>query len=153
MFPDSKVHLIWHQLHINVPLIWPGMANWRELQGLATVISVSFVSSFFRSHRIALAPLRTLVVPSSNLLPRNRQNWTYLPLPGLQVQWAAKKTTHTYWRMITLACYFINRPFSQIPECTCSISHNAPFRTEMCTFLFWKEPCGIWNRCIQGFVS
>ena len=28
-------------------------------------------------------------------------------------------------------------PNSQIPECTCSISHNAPFKTEMCTFLFW----------------
>ena len=26
---------------------------------------------------------------------------------------------------------------AQIPECTCSISHNAPFRTEMGTFLFW----------------
>ena len=26
----------------------------------------------------------------------------------------------------------LNRPISQIPECTCSISNNAPFRTEMC---------------------
>ena len=42
-------------------------------------------------------------------------------------------------------------PNSQIPECTCSISHNAPFRTEMSTFLFWMEHCGIWNRCILGF--
>ena len=25
---------------------------------------------------------------------------------------------------------------SQIPEFTCSKSHNVPFRTEMCTFLF-----------------
>ena len=46
-----------------------------------------------------------------------------------------------------------NRPVSQIPEYTCSISCNAPFRTEMCTFLFWMEHCGIWNRCILGFVS
>ena len=46
-----------------------------------------------------------------------------------------------------------NWPNSQIPECTCSISHNAPFRTEMCTFLFWMEHCGIWNRCILGFVK
>ena len=46
-----------------------------------------------------------------------------------------------------------NRPISQIPECTCSISHNAPFRTEICTFLFWVEHCGIWNRCIVGFVN
>ena len=42
---------------------------------------------------------------------------------------------------------------SQIPEYTCSISHNVPFRTEMCTFLFWMEHCGIWNRCILGFVK
>ena len=46
-----------------------------------------------------------------------------------------------------------NWPNSQIPKCTCSISHNAPFRTEMCTFLFWKEHCGIWNRYILGFVK
>ena len=46
-----------------------------------------------------------------------------------------------------------NRHNSQIPECTCSISHNAPFRTEMCTFLFWMEHCGIWNRCILGLVK
>ena len=46
-----------------------------------------------------------------------------------------------------------NRPISQIPECICSISHNAPFRTEMCTFLFWMEHCGIWSRCILGFVN
>ena len=44
-------------------------------------------------------------------------------------------------------------PNSQILECTCSISHNAPFRTEVCTLLFWMEHCGIWNRCILGFVK
>ena len=44
-----------------------------------------------------------------------------------------------------------NWPNSQIPEGTCSISHNASFRTEMCTFLFWMEHCGIWNRCIGIF--
>ena len=36
----------------------------------------------------------------------------------------------------------LNWPNLQIPECTCSISQNAPFRTEMCTFLFWMEHCG-----------
>ena len=47
----------------------------------------------------------------------------------------------------------INRPFSQIPKCTSPISHNAPFRTEMCTFLFWMVHCGIWDWCIVGFVQ
>ena len=41
---------------------------------------------------------------------------------------------------------------SQIPQCTCSIFHNASFRTEMYTFLFWMVHCVIWNRCIVGFV-
>ena len=45
-----------------------------------------------------------------------------------------------------------NWPNSQIPQCTSPISHNAPFRTEMCTFLFWLVHCGIWTRCIVGFV-
>ena len=46
----------------------------------------------------------------------------------------------------------INWPNSQIPQCTCPISHNAPFGTEMCTFLFWMLYCGIWDRRIEGFV-
>ena len=46
-----------------------------------------------------------------------------------------------------------NRPNSQIPQSNCPISHNAPFRTEMCTFLFWMVHCGIWDKCIVGFVS
>ena len=31
-------------------------------------------------------------------------------------------------------------------------THNAPFRTEMCTFLFWMVHCEIWNRCILEYV-
>ena len=41
---------------------------------------------------------------------------------------------------------------SQIPQCTCPISHNAQFRTEMCTFLFWMVHYGICDWCIRGFV-
>ena len=46
-----------------------------------------------------------------------------------------------------------NRPISQIPQYTCPISHNAPFRTEMCIFLFWMVHCRILHRCIVGFVN
>ena len=42
---------------------------------------------------------------------------------------------------------------SQIPECTWSISHNAPFRTEMYIFLQNLEHCGIGNISILGFVK
>ena len=38
-------------------------------------------------------------------------------------------------------------------QCICSISHNAPFRAEMCTFLLWMVLCGIWNRCLARFVN
>ena len=63
---------------------------------------------------------------------------------------------HKYdnWNMqLQLSWDTFNKPISQIPECTCSISPSASFRTEMCTFLFWMEHCGIWNRCILGFVN
>ena len=64
--------------------------------------------------------------------------------------WVQKKVLAQTW---SVAVYICNKPISQIPEFTCSISHNAPFRTEMCTFLFWMEHCGIWDRCILGFVN
>ena len=44
------------------------------------------------------------------------------------------------------------RPDSQIPQCTCPISRNAPFRTEICTFLFWMVHCRTWGRFIVGFL-
>ena len=41
-----------------------------------------------------------------------------------------------------LTLYILNRPISQIPHCTCPISHNALFRTKMCAlFSEW---------CIMG---
>ena len=42
---------------------------------------------------------------------------------------------------------------SQIPQCTCPISHNALFRREMCTFLLWMVHCGIWDRDTWEFVN
>ena len=45
-----------------------------------------------------------------------------------------------------------NRPISEILLSICFISHNAPLRTEICTFLFWMMHCGIWNWCIVGFL-
>ena len=46
-----------------------------------------------------------------------------------------------------------NWPNSQILQCTSSISHNAPFRTEMCTFLFWMVHCGIWENVHCGICE
>ena len=46
-----------------------------------------------------------------------------------------------------------NRMNWQIPQCTCHLSHNAPPRTEMCTFLFWMVHYEIRKRCFWGFVN
>ena len=61
-----------------------------------------------------------------------------------------KKNEKSFCEIYLVRCNWLD---SQMPECTCSISHNAPFRTEMCTFLFWMEHCGIRNTCILGFVK
>ena len=47
---------------------------------------------------------------------------------------------------------FVKWDYSWIPQCSCSISHDATFRTEMCAFLFWMVHCVIWNKCIVGFI-
>ena len=41
-------------------------------------------------------------------------------------------------------CKF-NRPISQIPQCICPVSRNAPFKTEMCAFIFWMLLYEIWD--------
>ena len=74
-------------------------------------------------------------------------------------RWSFKRgsTVPAFKRILFPWCHWdkniLDRPVSQIPQCTCSISHNAPFRTEMCTFLFRMVHCGIWNRCIMGCVN
>ena len=42
-------------------------------------------------------------------------------------------------------CCVFYWPNPRIPQWTCSIPHNAPFRTEMCTFLVWMVHHGICN--------
>ena len=44
----------------------------------------------------------------------------------------------------------LNRPISQISLCICHISHNTPFGTEMCTFLFWMVHCEIWTGALRN---
>ena len=50
----------------------------------------------------------------------------------------------------------VNRPISQIPECIRQISHNATFcnrNVHTCAHFCYKMLyCGIWHRCILGFV-
>ena len=76
-----------------------------------------------------------------------------------QVVWATKPFNFSSPVLLSVIVFdnslvhisFFNWPKSPIPECTCSISHNAPFRTEMDTFLFWMEHCGkLWNWSIES---
>ena len=116
----------------------------------------------------------------------NHQN-SYESGDGIILTFVSEKIAHNFCRVYQYSAkrqdpdvgylfggglVITNWPNSQIPECIYSISHNAPFRTEMCTwmhngallemeqvhsgictFMFWMEHCGIWNRCILGFVK
>ena len=46
---------------------------------------------------------------------------------------------HYEWRHQVNEMTFLTNPT------TCPISHNAPFRAEMCIFLFWIVHCGTWD--------
>ena len=66
----------------------------------------------------------------------NAQLWCFFlinPNNGVDTQWIAMLSI---WDDI--AIMWRHRP----------LSHNAPCRTEMCTFLFWTVYCGMWERCI-----
>ena len=60
-----------------------------------------------------------------------------------------------WYAVFTKIFYYIesNRPIPQIPQCTSPISHNAPFTTEMYTFMFWMVHCGTWDWCTVGFEN
>ena len=66
---------------------------------------------------------------------RNRFHWKF-DLKSSELKWMKthlKVVCKTATAISFSHC--VNRPISQIPQCTCSISHNAPFRTEMCTHI------------------
>ena len=50
-----------------------------------------------------------------------------------------------------------NRPIWQIPQCISLVSHSAPFcerNVHTCAHFSYKMVhCGIWDRCIVGFVN
>ena len=73
------------------------------------------------------------------------------PMPPLRKLSIAIEIQFCMYRRFTETLR-LDWPNSQIPQCTCSISHNAIFRTEICTFLFWILNCLMWNRFIMGFV-
>ena len=104
------------------------------------VISLKVTSLFSCLSKISITPSYVYIMRIFWYIPLNCK-WNYALLTLFQ---------HCN---IVCGCRF-NRPISQIPQCTCPISHNAPFRTEMCTctFLLWMVYCGIWDRCIMGFV-
>ena len=61
---------------------------------------------------------------------------------------------HRHMAHSVLFCYFEkNIKFQRLSIVGCFyLFHNAPFRTEMCTFLFLMVHCGIWDRCTTRVV-
>ena len=83
-----------------------------------------------------------------------RNHWVYITSQYLDKWWWYQNfQTQVFFLKQWHGILRSNWPNSQIPECTYSISHSAPFRTEMYTFLFWMGHSGIWNRSIVGFVK
>ena len=62
---------------------------------------------------------------------------------------------HDFTRETTQAAHWCLHQFwaaSVDFQCTSSISHNVPFRREICTLLFSMLHCKVWNRCVVGVV-
>ena len=94
--------------------------------------------------------------------------WNFLCNPG--TRWGHLKafcvgifqTSHihlfTWQPLFSWSCFSFgpNRPISQMPQCIRQISHNAPFcnrNVHTCAHFCYKMlHCGIWHRCILGFV-
>ena len=91
------------------------------------------------------SPTCSFILKYSKIYKMNNDAINHVPLSNIQ------------HRPVIIRCSFpqktYNRPISQIPHCTCPITHNASFRTEMCTFLFWMVLCGICDTCIMGFIN
>ena len=79
-------------------------------------------------------------------------HWSYTKWAHLS--WGFKLYVCKWCSSVSLHTYTINRPISQIPQCTCPISHNGPFEREMYTFLSWMLQSKIWNRTgVAGFLN
>ena len=58
------------------------------------------------------------------------------------------------WKIVSEMCIcvvWIDLPVLQIPQCTCSLSHNAPDWNRNAHFCSKVVYCGIWDRCIVEF--
>ena len=77
----------------------------------------------------------------------------YYVLTIIYTPWLPCKVRKVFLLWVHRLIYIRLLTLFKIPEWSCSTSHNAPLRPEMCTFLFWMEHCGIWNRCILWFVK
>ena len=115
----------------------------RKLSQKDTILSDSNVYLKHQCNNYAILLIKT----HSNLVAHEALPWSFSSWKHIQYS----KATH----QCECDSVFtnLNWPNLQIPQCTCPIIHNAPFRTERRTFLFWMVHCGISIRCIVGFVG
>ena len=88
-------------------------------------------------------------------LERNRTDYVKIQILNTGL-WRSDRVWFSGWDLYRRAlwlnvwCVYLNWFNSQIPQCTCFISHNAPLMAWVSNY--WMVHCGIWNRCIVGFV-
>ena len=99
---------------------------------------MTYSSRVFRSHQKALFLRWVLDSWNSSRPTKGSCNW------GI---YSNALRFIKLWMLVELNLYLSN--FTN-PRMHLFHIHNAQPRTEMCTFLFWMEHCGILNRCILG---
>ena len=104
--------------------------------------NASYVGS---SNRVIVVRFKAITIPLVAI---------FKPTQIIATVTETQQNDNAQWSFVTQMfhgrkCCF-NPPNPQIPQCTCSIAHNALFRTEMCIFLFWMMHWGTWNVCIMG---
>ena len=113
-------------------LVWIQLVSLKFKRGIITSFTVTISSHWFMHKSILYITLPTV--------------GGHLSKP------IHSQTTHNSPLGVEFCSYFIcNRPISQIPQRTCRISHNM-HHSEQKRALFWMVYCGIWDRCILGFV-
>ena len=114
---------------------------------LALCAGNSLVNGEFPSQRPVTRSFKVLfdLCLNKRLSKQSSGWWFEAPSGSL---WRHCNAKPTRWPSLVKKSFANIIPISQIP-----ISHKTPFRTEMCTFLFWMVHCGIWDRCMMGFVN
>ena len=110
--------------------------------------------------RAMLASASCTVTITANDSKKTRPSESYRAHSGTNMKENQVETYYIYiinivpqaWYLVSSSMNFWRCPESnsQISQCTCLISDNTLFRTEMCTFLFWTVRCRKWDQALMA---